>query len=285
MSGNLKLKQTTFWAGLGLFIIGSLGLAMPPETMPGWWQRAWGMTFPYTVHGPADQVDKPAVRAQIWTGHGLKGVGGSTNLDLKQLATREEAADADARVDGRSAHRGYSALMALVGLLLMLRPWWEEKREDAADMDEAVNPGPQQGVNTGAQSNPESTHRTTWWERFWAWMRDPYIVYSQRPRTVERYTVHRRTVHTTVLPPNTAPVMCAGCRCVGVCQCQCCPTRKEQAGTLKVTFEAYVDSKMDTPKAKHVVTAELPSMVVNEVYVYLEQGSGDTLKVSRLEVK
>lgn len=251
-------RTITWWVGLALFVVGGFALVTPPENYPGWYQKVWGITHPYRTDATSAQAKAPAIFGQIWVGRGEKGVGGDSRLEFEQSALRKEAADADARVDGRAQHRGFMALVAMIGLLLMILGFRQEDREredrrfEQIERQQPSQPTPDKGTDSSAPS--ESTvpkGRSTplepmnddpepnWWQRLWA----PW-----------RRTSHER--HSAIATP-TEPI------------------------DINIVVESFDGDKS---KARHVLTASLPAMTVHSVKAHLRVGTNDTVQEMDLDV-
>jgi hypothetical protein len=267
-------KSLVWWIGLILFVFGAFGAIVPPENYPGWYARAWGITHPYTT----DSVGSSAgVNAQIWTGRGVKGVGGDTRLELNQPALRQEASDADSRVDGRAQHRTWMLFVAIVGLFLMILDWMRSDRESddrrlrrleaGRSTDRPTTTTDQPAQTTAGPFNPftdtevkpnaaplsssavdqslemNDDPEPTWWQRLWAPLRRSS---NERPRPA--------SIATAPLEPIKINVVV-----------------ESEGGEGKV-------------KAKHTLTAELPPMTVHAVTAHLKVGTNDTVQQMDLDV-
>ncbi|MEK7201930.1 MAG: hypothetical protein AAB669_00115 [Patescibacteria group bacterium] len=251
------MKTTIWWVGLTLFVLGTLGAFAPPENYPGWWAKAWGMTFPYQTDATKTQSHDPAVAGQIWTGRGLKGVGGNTRLELEQPALRKEAAAGDARVDGRAQHRVYLVLVAVIGLFLMYLGLRQEDREreerrferlegqlpNQTTPDSTKTSVPSQPTVSQGKSTPlepmNDDPEPNWWQLLWApWRR------TSRERQ-------------SVIAAPTEPI------------------------DINIVVESFDGDKS---KARHVLTASLPAMTVHSVKAHLRVGTNDTVQEMGLDV-
>lgn len=270
-------KSLVWWIGLILFVFGAFGAIVPPENYPGWYARAWGITHPYTTDGVGSSA---GVNAQIWTGRGTKGVGGETRLELGQPALRQEAADADSRVDGRAQHRTWMLFVAIVGLFLMILDWMRSDRESddrrlrrlearrSTDQPTATtdltaqptsgpvspftesseetksNPAPVSSLAAAQPLEPMNDDpEPTWWQRLWA----PF-----RRSSTER----QRPAMITTVPQE--PIK------------------------INVVVESFGEENKS--KARHVLTADLPPMTVHSVTAHLKVGANDTVQQMDLDV-
>lgn len=241
------MNRITFWIGLIVFIVGAFGLLVPPENYPAWYARFWGVTHPYKTDGVGTSA---GVKSEIWTGRGIHGVGGDTSLQLDQPAFRQEAADADSRVDGRAQHRGYMAFLAMIGLLLMIlglrqedndrRDWQIWRLAGTPQSDEPRSEEDQDPPSYRAPLEPiNDDPAPSWWDKLWA----PF----------------RRQ-------PQARPATTSG-----------------EPVTIKVTVESE-DSEGQV-KAKHTLTAELPPMAVTSVEAHMRVGTNDTVQQMDLDVR
>lgn len=252
-------RPLVWWIGLILFVFGAFGAIVPPENYPGWYARAWGITHPYTT----DRIGSSAgVNAQIWTGRGVKGIGGETRLELQQPALRQEAADADSRVDGRAQHRTWMLFLAMIGLFLMILGYLQRDRESddrrldrlehqptPKEPDTTEGAAPQSERDTPssvqAQAPLESVNNDSepdWWTKLWA----PF----------------HRNRHENRRPIVAAPL---------------------EPVTIKVVVES--EGEEGKTKAKHVLTANLPPMTVHAVEAHLKVGANDTVQQMDLNVR
>ncbi|MEX2012342.1 MAG: hypothetical protein WD970_01120 [Patescibacteria group bacterium] len=261
-------KPLTWWVGLTLFVLGGLAVITPPEYYPGWYQRVWGVTHPYKTDATLQERKAPAIFGQIWVGRGEKGVGGNTRLEFEQPALRREAADADARVDGRARHMGWMGLVAMIGLLLMILGFRQEERERDDRRFEHLGHQPPTPKDQSAQptlvlasdnpSNPLASEspdtdkppleavnddpEPKWWQRLFGRSR--------------RHDEHRRQRHMVAAPPEPIKII--------------------------VVVESFDDK--DKSKARHVLTADLPPMTVHTVNAHLKVGSENTIQQMDLDV-
>lgn len=256
-------RPLIWWIGLILFVFGAFGAIVPPENYPGWYAKAWGVTHPYLADGNGTSA---GVNAQIWTGRGVKGVGGDTRLELGQPALRQEASDADSRVDGRAQHRTWMLFAAMVGLFLMIMGYLQRDREsddrriDRLEQQPTTGSQPEQptlpltdSYSTGQQPSRQPLEPLNddpepgWWQRLMA----PW-------RNAERERRHAR------LQPIATPA---------------------PLEPIKVNIVVQSDGEEGKVKAKHTLTAELPPMNVHSVTAHLKVGGSDTVTEMDIDVR
>jgi hypothetical protein len=137
----LNKRNWIFWIGIGLIVLGSFGLAIPPENTPAGWQEYWFKTPDVRTIGNSDEQSHPGAVASIYKGHrswkGKVPIDEGT-LDFAKVATRNEAALADARVDARAQYRAHMAVIALIGVLMALLACCWKRRCECNDKVEKV---------------------------------------------------------------------------------------------------------------------------------------------------
>lgn len=121
------LRRVGFFAGLCVAaVFGVLALLGHPEALPRWWQVRWGVPQ-VTTTGTFKEEANDGARRHIYVGRQTSSASESGQLQFKELARREEAAWADARVDARAQYRARMAAIAIAGLILAILciPWGE----------------------------------------------------------------------------------------------------------------------------------------------------------------
>ncbi len=249
----MNKKPLVWWVGLTLFVLGGLAVITPPENYPGWYQRVWGITHPYKTDATSAQRKAPAIFGQIWVGRGEKGVGGNTRLEFEQPALRKEAADADARVDGRARHMGFMGLVAMIGLLLMILGFRQEDRErDDQRFERLEPPVTHDEPAAPANSNAPITSAAP------AATKQPLEPMSDEPEPKWWQKLFGGGRKTSALAPPPSPI------------------------DINIVVESFDGDKL---KARHVLTANLPPMTVHSVSAHLKIGGEDTVQEMDLDVK
>jgi hypothetical protein len=140
-NGWVRLRRVVFWGAIAWTCLMVVGLFVPPERMPGWWQKAWGTPIVREITGSADEQANPGYGRRIYVGRATDKQKQHSELQFEKPVLRKETALADARVDGRAQYRAQVAALALVGLIMALLciPWpdrrvavvtRDERRED-----------------------------------------------------------------------------------------------------------------------------------------------------------
>jgi len=107
-----------------VFVVLGIWLAffVQPEVAPMWVKRFWGISQTVIQGSSKPEAAHTAVTGQIWRGREIFPRQNETRsqLELKELATREEAANADSRVDGRTRYRIFWLVVSFIGVLMMI---------------------------------------------------------------------------------------------------------------------------------------------------------------------
>lgn len=284
----MNQKPFLWWVGLALLIFGAFGAIVPPENYPGWYARAWGITHPYTTDGSGSSA---GVNAQIWTGRGVKGIGGETRLELDQPALRQEAADADSRVDGRAQHRIWMLFVAMIGLLLMMLGLRQADKEREDRRFRRLSEPPPSPTESGPLSAPSASSQEPGLTA-----ETPYNPFKESP-TPETALTSKAPLE--LLNDDPEPgwwqrlfgrgrrdreerqrpiVVAAPLEPVKIV----ITLESNGQGTKPAEGEGSQEWKADV---KHTLTADLPAMTVHAVEAHLKVGANDTVQSMDLNVR
>lgn len=120
---NRRPKPALFWSGVLLVGVSIwLALLVSPERAPYWVQKMWSVGYTRILGASSSELAHGSVSAKIWRGREIwpRTDESRSRLEFKKTATREEAANADSRVDGRARYRVFWLVVGFIGFLMMI---------------------------------------------------------------------------------------------------------------------------------------------------------------------